>query len=195
MGLAAEKKGKSRRLTTTVHLIPSRTWDSVESYDMSQYSIKIISDTEPTLNADGIPTYALGQKLTVEWTAPVNHGAQDWIGIYKVSSNGSKKITNVASKGRYLYVGRDPGLGEAEEGVENHAGKGDGEVIEEQVVLIEGKELCQGRVVFLGDKLPWFTGTFEFRYHHHGRYNVMAYSSPFEVARKYPLYLSSCHDI
>ncbi|KAF9566444.1 phosphatidylethanolamine N-methyltransferase [Mortierella alpina] len=162
-------------------LIVARTWDDMGVYDMSQYSIKITTDHEPTLNADGIPTYKLGEKLTVSWTAPLNHGAKDWIGIYKMSSNNSKKVTTVASKGRYLYVGRDLGLGEAEEGVENHAGKGDGEVMEEQVVWIDEKELCQGQVVFAGDKLPWFEGTFEFRYHHHGRYNVMATTAPFEV--------------
>ncbi|KAF9207344.1 phosphatidylethanolamine N-methyltransferase [Haplosporangium sp. Z 27] len=163
-------------------LIVARTWDDMGVYDMSQYSIKIISDTPPKLNADGIPTYALGQKLTVEWTAPLNHGSKDWIGIYKVSSNNTKKVTTVASKGRYLYTGPDLGLGEAEEGVEDHAGKGDGEVYEEEVVWVDEKEICRGRVVFVGDKLPWFQGTFEFRYHHHGRYNVMAYTEPFEIA-------------
>ncbi|KAG0204692.1 phosphatidylethanolamine N-methyltransferase [Mortierella sp. GBA30] len=162
-------------------LIVARTWDDMGVYDMSQYSVKIVSDHEPILNSDGIPTYKLGEKLTVSWTAPLNHGAKDWIGVYKVSSNNSKNVTTVASKGRYLYVGRDLGLGEAEEGVENHAGKGDGEVMEEEVIWIDEQELCQGRVVFAGDKLPWFQGRFEFRYHHHGRYNVMAYTSPFEI--------------
>ncbi|KAF9899776.1 phosphatidylethanolamine N-methyltransferase, partial [Lobosporangium transversale] len=163
-------------------LIVARTWDDIGVYDKSQYSVKIINDVAPAVNAEGIPTYSLGQKLTVEWTAPLNHGTKDWIGIYKVSSNNSKEVTSVASKGRYLYVNRDLGLGEAEEGVNDHAGKGDGEIIEEEVVWIEEKELCRGRVVFLGDKLPWFQGTFEFRYHHHGRYNVMAYTTPFAIA-------------
>lgn len=155
-------------------------------YDATQYSIKIVNDA-PSINAKGIPVYKLGDQFTVSWTAPLNHGTKDWIGIYKVPSNSSKKVTNVASKNRYLFVGRDLGLGEAEEGVENHAGKGDGEVIEEVVVMINGKELNQGRVVFLGDKLPWFQGTFEFRYHHHGRYNVMAHTEAFEIASKHTL--------
>ncbi|KAF9115384.1 phosphatidylethanolamine N-methyltransferase [Mortierella sp. AM989] len=163
-------------------LIVARTWDDMGAYDMSQYSVKITSDTPSKVNADGIPTYTLGQNLTVEWTAPLNHGAKDWIGIYKISRNNSKKVTTVSSKGRYLFTGRDLGLGEAEEGVEDHAGKGDGEVHEEEVVWVEEKELCRGRVVFVGDKLPWLQGTFEFRYHHHGRYNVMAYTAPFEIA-------------
>ncbi|KAF9428745.1 phosphatidylethanolamine N-methyltransferase [Podila epigama] len=163
-------------------LIVARTWDDMGDYDMSQYSIKITNKGPVTTNSQGTPVYKLGEKLTVSWTAPLNHGAKDWIGIYKVSSNNSKKVTSVASKNRYLFVGRDLGLGEAEPGVENHAGKGDGEVIEEQVVMVDGKELSMGQVVFLGDKLPWFEGTFEFRYHHHGRYNVMAYTEPFAIA-------------
>ncbi|KAH7048621.1 phospholipid methyltransferase-domain-containing protein [Linnemannia elongata] len=162
-------------------LLVARTWDDMGVYDMSQYSIKIV-DSLAGQDENGLPTYELGQKLTVEWTAPLNHGAKDWIGIYKTSSNNSTKVTTVASKNRYLYVGKDLGLGEALEGVENHAGMGDGEVIEEEVVWIDNKELCKGRVVFLGDKLPWFQGTFEFRYHHHGRYNVMAHTAPFKIA-------------
>ncbi|KAK3806145.1 MAG: phospholipid methyltransferase-domain-containing protein [Linnemannia elongata] len=168
-------------------LIVARTWDDMGVYDMSQYSIKIV-DSLASQDENGVPTYELGQKLTVEWTAPLNHGAKDWIGIYKTSSNNSTKVTTVASKNRYLYVGKDLGLGEALEGVENHAGMGDGEVIEEEVVWIDNKELCKGRVVFVGDKLPWFQGTFEFRYHHHGRYNVMAYTTPFKIA------LSNCQE-
>ncbi|KAF9436003.1 phosphatidylethanolamine N-methyltransferase [Entomortierella beljakovae] len=163
-------------------LVIARTWDDMGIYDKSQYSITVTSDAPPKVNANGTTTYPLGQKLIVEWTAPLNHGAKDWIGIYKTSSNTSKDVTNIASKGRYLFTGRDLGLGEAEEGVEDHAGKGDGEVIEEEVVWIEEKEVCKGRVIFVGDKLPWFQGTFEFRYHHHGRYNVMACTEPFEIA-------------
>ena len=163
-----------------------RVWDDMGVYDKTQYSVEIVTDGKaPELNEKGIPTFKLGEKLTVKWIAPLNHGANDWIGIYKVSSNNSYKFTNAASKGRYLFVGKDLGLGEAEEGVENHAGKGDGEVKEEEVVWIDNEELCQGEVTFLGDKLPWFVGTFEFRYHHHGRYNVMAYSPPFEITCKF----------
>ncbi|KAG0366159.1 phospholipid methyltransferase-domain-containing protein [Gamsiella multidivaricata] len=173
-------------------LFVGRTWDDMGVYDMSQYSIKIINDNNsnsssdgfqalPKLNSAGAPVYELGEKLIVQWTAPLNHGSKDWIGIYKVSSNTSHKVTNVASKGRYLFVGCDIRLGKTEEGVDDHAGNGDGEVMEEEVVWMDGQELCRGQVTFLGDKLPWFEGTFEFRYHHHDRYNVMAYTTPFEI--------------
>ncbi|KFH73160.1 hypothetical protein MVEG_00381 [Podila verticillata NRRL 6337] len=164
-------------------LFVARTWDEMGVFDMSQYSLKVIASSEATqkLNASGLPVYELGEPLTVVWTAPLNHGSKDWIGIYKVGTNSSKKVTNIASKGRYLFTGPDERLGEAEEGVDDHAGKGDGEVFEEEVVWINEKELCRSRVVFLGDKLPWFEGIFEFRYHHHNRYNVMACSEPFEM--------------
>ncbi|KAK3845361.1 MAG: phospholipid methyltransferase-domain-containing protein [Linnemannia gamsii] len=177
------KGSKAFLESSSEKLIVARTWDDMGVYDMSQYSIKIVAaSAAAVIGEDGIPTYELGQKLTVEWTAPLNHGAKDWIGIYKTSSSNSTKVTTVASKNRYLYVGKDLGLGEALEGVENHAGMGDGEVIEEEVVWVADKELCKGQVVFLGDKLPWFQGTFEFRYHHHGRYNVMAHTAPFKIA-------------
>ncbi|KAG0357444.1 phosphatidylethanolamine N-methyltransferase [Podila minutissima] len=164
-------------------LFVARTWDDMGVFDMSQYSLKVTASGKASqkLNADAIPVYDLGEPLTVTWTAPLNHGSKDWIGIYKVGTNSSEKVTNIASKGRYLFTGPDERLGEAEEGVDDHAGRGDGEVFEEEVVWINEKELCQGRVVFLGDKLPWFEGVFEFRYHHHNRYNVMACSEPFEI--------------
>ncbi|KAF9926911.1 phosphatidylethanolamine N-methyltransferase [Modicella reniformis] len=163
-------------------LFVARTWDEMDAYDQSQYSLKIINDKTPKLNADGIPTYELGEKLTVQWTAPLNHGLKDWIGIYKVSSNNSYKTTNTTVDGRYLFILRDNGLGEDfDEGINKHSGKGDGEVTEEQVVWVNDQEICRGQVTFLGDKLPWFPGKFEFRYHHHNRYNVMAYTVPFEI--------------
>lgn len=155
-------------------------------YDMSQYSVKLKTDKQPTLNASGVPTFQLGEKLTISWTAPLNHGTKDWIGIYKVSSNQTHKVTNVASHGRYLFVIRDKGLeGGQDPGLDgDHAGLGDGDVSEEEVVWVDEQEICRGQVVFSGDKLPWFQGTFEIRYHHHDRYNVMAHTSPFEITCK-----------
>ncbi|KAG0262475.1 phosphatidylethanolamine N-methyltransferase [Actinomortierella ambigua] len=173
--------------TSRDKLLVARTYDEMDLgvYDLTQYSLTISSvkdEGEAQRNANGLLRFNLGQPLNVTWTAPLNHGAKDWIGIYKVSSSSSKKVTNVASKGRYLFTGTAGLVGEADDGFDDHAGKGDGEVHDEQVVWINHKELCQGSVVFLGDKLPWFEGTFEFRYHHHDRYNCMAVSEPFEMS-------------
>lgn len=168
--------------TSKDKLFVARTWDEMDVYDLSEYSVKITGDKAPNINASGIPTFEIGEKLTVQWTAPLNHGAKDWIGIYKVSSNSTHKVTEIASKGRYLFTMPDNRHeAGADESIDDHAGKGDGEVIEEEVVRIDEKEICRGQVTFLGNKLPWFPGTFEFRYHHHNRYNVMAYTTPFEI--------------
>ncbi|KAF9974907.1 phosphatidylethanolamine N-methyltransferase [Actinomortierella ambigua] len=172
--------------TSRDKLLVARTYDEMDLsvYDLTQYSLTVSAANEGEVqrNADGLPSFKIGQALKVTWTAPLNHGIKDWIGIYKVSPNAPKKVTNIASKGRYLYTGTAGLVGEADDGFDDHAGKGDGEVHEEQVIWINNKEVCQGSVVFLGDKLPWFAGTFEFRYHHHGRYNCMAISEPFEMS-------------
>ncbi|KAF9932021.1 phosphatidylethanolamine N-methyltransferase [Linnemannia zychae] len=164
-------------------LFVARTWDDMGVYDMSQYSVKLDTGKQPNFNAAGIPTFQIGEKLTISWTAPLNHGSKDWIGIYKVGSNQAYRATNVASHGRYLFVMRDKELEGAEDpGLDGeHAGLGDGDVSEEEVVWVNEQEICRGQVVFYGDKLPWFQGTFEFRYHHHDRYNVMAHTTPFEI--------------
>jgi phosphatidylethanolamine N-methyltransferase len=38
-----------------------------------------------------------------------------------------------------------------------------------------------GTVVFKGDSLPWTVGHYEMRYHHDGKYNVLALEGPIEV--------------
>jgi phosphatidylethanolamine N-methyltransferase len=38
-----------------------------------------------------------------------------------------------------------------------------------------------GTVVFKGDSLPWTVGHYEMRYHHDGKYNVLALEGPIEI--------------
>jgi len=38
-----------------------------------------------------------------------------------------------------------------------------------------------GTVVFKGDSLPWTVGQYEMRYHHDGKYNVLALDGPIEI--------------
>lgn len=47
-----------------------------------------------------------------------------------------------------------------------------------------------GKVVFRGDTLPWKEGTYEFRYHHDGKYNVMCVGGPLEVLGMFFLYFT-----
>lgn len=44
-----------------------------------------------------------------------------------------------------------------------------------------GTDAEAGNVVFKGDKLPWQVGTYEVRYHHDGKYNVMSLDGPVEI--------------
>ena len=108
-------------------------------------------------------TFELGSPICVKWTAPKNHSRLDWIGIYKVSSNSSKVVTTVSSKGRYVYVTPE-------------------EEDSEPVFNYKSDQMETGEVCFKGDRLPWEVGTYEFRYHHDNNHGVMAVSQPFEIA-------------
>ena len=47
--------------------------------------------------------------------------------------------------------------------------------------VIPGLRLVNGKITFDKMMLPWKTGVYEFRYHHDGKYNVVATSIPFEI--------------
>jgi len=44
----------------------------------------------------------------------------------------------------------------------------------------DGKK--RGVVTFKGNTLPWLVGQYEVRYHHDGKYNVMALDGPLEIS-------------
>lgn len=98
--------------------------------------------------------FTLGERIKVNWVAPKDHGPKDWIGIYKVTENPSKQLTSVSARGKWHYISSTD---ETEKKVS---------------------------IVFKGDKLPWKQGTYELRYHHDGKYKVMATSIPFEITGK-----------
>jgi len=119
-----------------------------------------------------------GSPIKIKWTAPLNHSKRDWIGLYRVGDNASREVTKVGSQGRWSatkpgafdYHKADKGILVADQRV-SAAERKDGE---------KSDFLC-GEIEFSGDKLWWTQGVFEFRYHHDGKYNVMAISHPFEV--------------
>ncbi|KXJ85523.1 phosphatidylethanolamine N-methyltransferase [Microdochium bolleyi] len=116
-----------------------------------------------------------GAPIKVKWTAPANHGKKDWIGLYMVTDNRSREISEFSSLGR--WVPTNPGQYES--------------ITADRGVLVSDQpcsspdhpdvNLVQGEMVFSGDKLWWTQGVFEFRYHHDGNHNVMAISQPFEI--------------
>lgn len=121
--------------------------------------------------------FEYGAPIKVKWTAPVNHGKKDWVGLYMVSDNNSREVTRLSSQGRWIATNRheydllNSEIGIITSDVESTWTAADG----------EEKACFTGEMLFSGDKLWWTQGVFEFRYHHHGKHNVMAISLPFEV--------------
>ncbi|KAI8373027.1 phospholipid methyltransferase-domain-containing protein [Radiomyces spectabilis] len=140
--------------TSRSRLIPIVAND-IETYDLSRYSI--------SLSCNNKTAFTLGQPIQIEWTAPEYHGARDWIGIYKVTANTSKKVTNISSHGYWHWTNAVE-----REGMET--------LFPPEVEIAE-----KGTLVFKGNQLPWEVGTYEFRYHHDAKHNVMAQSAPFEI--------------
>ena len=134
--------------------------NDLHAYDLSKYSLKF--DDE---DSDNI-TFIFGQAISLNWTAAPNHGPKDWIGVYKVTANKSKHVTTISSKG--LWTWTTPHLSDS---------------FEESSPCPTPRP-TEGRVVFRGDKLPWDIGSYEFRYHHDGKHNVMARSRPFDIVGK-----------
>ncbi|EXJ94232.1 phosphatidylethanolamine N-methyltransferase [Capronia coronata CBS 617.96] len=121
--------------------------------------------------------FEYGAPIKVKWTAPLNHGKKDWVGLYMVSDNSSREVTRVSSSGR--WVATNP---QEYDNVDSEVGIVSSDV-KTTITLEDGtqKECYTGEMVFAGDKLWWTQGSFEFRYHHNGKHNVMAISLPFEV--------------
>ncbi|RMZ77706.1 hypothetical protein DV738_g4247, partial [Chaetothyriales sp. CBS 135597] len=119
-----------------------------------------------------------GAPIVVRWTAPPNHSKLDWVGLYRVSDNPVKEATHFSSAGRWIAT--NPGeFGTAV----SEVGLVSSDVKSTRVNEATGQpeEVLTGEMQFMGDKLFWTQGTFEFRYHHNGKHTVMATSIPFEV--------------
>ncbi|KAG1463317.1 hypothetical protein G6F55_002468 [Rhizopus delemar] len=134
-------------------VIPFTTTD-LDMYDLSQYSLKIV----------GKDSYEVGESIKVEWNAPENHGPQDWVGVYRVGANKSKHITNISSRGFWHWTNAAPS-------------STNGEIAFPPETPLK----TNGVIKFNGSQLPWKVGTYELRYHHDNKHNVMAISAPFKI--------------
>lgn len=168
----------------------SRISPDLAGYDPKHYSISV--EGTPLVGADERATgkesakarvskavktkvFEYGAPIRVKWTAPANHAKKDWIGLYMVTDNTSREVTEVPSLGR--WVPTRPG--------EYDITTDQGILSYDQPIAASSASpevgLVQGEMVFEGDKLWWTQGVFEFRYHHAGSHNVMSISEPFEV--------------
>ncbi|EPQ55966.1 hypothetical protein GLOTRDRAFT_76181 [Gloeophyllum trabeum ATCC 11539] len=143
-------------------LVITRIANDLSSYDTKKYTLSIVP-TDPS----GALRFHVGEPIRVRWQAPYNHSRRDWIGIYRVGANRSNLVTKTSSLGMWVPV---------------HDDEWDGDVpLHLDKPVIPGEEPEKGEVQFKGSTLPWQNGRYEIRYHHDGKYNVMAMSDPFEV--------------
>lgn len=117
--------------------------------------------------------FEYGAPIRVKWRAPVNHSKKDWVGLYMVTDNRSRDVTETPSLGRWVPTCLGKYDTTTDEGIVS---------FDKQVKSTDADvDLVEGEMVFEGDKLWWIQGVYEFRYHHDGGHHVMALSEPFEV--------------
>ena len=175
--------------TTSIFKQPTRISISklapdLAGFDPKDYSIQLSGasrglrrQTDQRLDSKAL-AFNYGAPIKVQWTAPLNHSKNDWIGLYMVADNSSREITRAGSNGRWIATNRDQyGSIIADRGIITSDERKSGSSRKDG----EDKDFMMGIMEFCGDKLWWTTGTFEFRYHHNGKYNVMAISLPFEI--------------
>ncbi|KKA26476.1 hypothetical protein TD95_003739 [Thielaviopsis punctulata] len=157
------------RLTVT------RLSPDLAGYDPKLYSLEVTAGKASGKSGKTI-CLDYGAPIHVKWTAPANHKARDWVGLYEVTSNKTRNMTEVSSQGRWTPI---------------QSGFYDTTISDSSIITPShpvaklspsSPDLVTGEVVFSGDKLFWKQGVFEFRYHHDGNHTVMAISQPFEIA-------------
>ncbi|KAF9646144.1 hypothetical protein BDM02DRAFT_3181049 [Thelephora ganbajun] len=140
-------------------LVITRVTNDLAGFDSDQYQMTVVPS-----GLKGCNRFHVGEVIRVKWKAPSNHSKKDWIGIYRVGANKGKSVTEVSSMGMWVPVHRDEWDGETP--------------LEIGISTMNSKS---GEVAFRDGRLPWKTGTYEIRYHHDGKYNVMATTGPIEV--------------
>ncbi|CAO1637267.1 unnamed protein product [Jaminaea pallidilutea] len=175
------EEGKRAWLRGTDRLLLVRVSDGSQTrtIDRSRYSIRVQADS--TANGSSRGRFHLGEPVSVQWSAAEGHSKKDWIGIYRVDRFGEKGsedreenrlVTRISSHGAWIGVDED---GDLHHGSESKTSASNGSAAS------GSSAATRGQVVFNGKRLPWATGTYEARYHHDGKQDVLARSEPFEI--------------
>lgn len=166
--MIAKLNGVIQSSTTFLHRVPMRRLDpNISDIHRKDYNLEILQ-TESTCDPSIIP---YGTPIKIRWTAPVKHSPGDWVGLYSMHHDSSRIVTKVSSQGRWIPTN----LGHYESATDN-AG-----CLKFDIPSKTNSDNVQGEMEFSSDKLWWETGTYEFRYHHNRRHNVLAISAPFEI--------------
>ncbi|ORY81378.1 phospholipid methyltransferase-domain-containing protein [Protomyces lactucae-debilis] len=158
-----ESKVRVHRYSNSITI--TKIADNLNNLDLSQFKLELVPSAAAVAHPEASSltnVYQLGEPIRVRWQAPLNHARRDWIGVYRVTDNLSKDVTRVASQGHWSAI-------ESKSFGDHQAD-----------ILEEGDEA--GMVEFRADTVPWTEGTYEIRYHHDGKHNVLAISQPFEIA-------------
>jgi len=149
------QQSRERLVITSVHF----SCIYLTAYDCTQYGLSVNSD-----RSDGVAKFHVGEAIKLQWRAPLHHSRKDWIGIYRVGANHSQLVTKTSSLGMWVPV---------------HDDVWDGHLPLETYKTVANSG--SGYVEFRGEALPWKVGKYEVRYHHDGKYNVMAIDGPIEI--------------
>lgn len=170
-------------------LVISRVSTDLASYDQSRYclslrpSVSSYNVSTPHASTSKAPAirYHLGEPISLDWTAPLNHSRRDWVGIYRLDGNVGKSqlVTKVSSQGKWVGIYDDEWRGDE---YQEDATQFD----EKQKQAGQGG-IEKGKITFGGKKLPWRTGLYELRYHHDGKHSVMASAGPIEIFVEKPV--------
>ena len=144
--------------------------NDLSAYATDKYKIDVV----PRFPGSAL-RFHLGAQIEVKWRVPRHHSRKDWIGLYRVGANQSPLVTRTSSLGMWVPVHSEEWDGDVPIDKDSQAStpadrEGSGAHDEE----------C-GTVVFKGDSLPWTVGNYEVRYHHDGKYNVLALERPIEI--------------
>jgi phosphatidylethanolamine N-methyltransferase len=141
--------------------------NDLSAYATDKYSIRIV----PRIPGSAL-RFHLGAQIEVKWRVPRHHSRRDWIGLYRVGANRSSLVTRTSSLGMWVPVHDEEWDGDVPIGEESQtSAPADAGASDEE---------C-GMAVFKGDSLPWTVGHYEMRYHHDGKYNVLALEGPIEI--------------
>ncbi|PVF99622.1 hypothetical protein CPB86DRAFT_783511 [Serendipita vermifera] len=133
----------------------------LSDYDSTKYNIYVI----PT-NPDGQLRFHWGEPINIVWRSPMRHSRRDWVGIYRYGANKSQTMTKTSSLGLWVPV---------------HDEEWDGDVPRPLTDRNNDEETECGEIVFKNSTLPWQVGEYELRYHHDGKYNVVAMVGPVQI--------------
>ncbi|KAK2066967.1 hypothetical protein P8C59_000742 [Phyllachora maydis] len=190
--------------TYTARLTISRIAPDLAGLDPKDYSVTLEGElleanVERATGKEGLvarvpkdvktKVYEYGTPIKVKWTAPAKHSRKDWVGLYMVTDNRSREVTEVPSLGRWVPTcpgafgaDNDVSILASDRPVARNAQRAAAHEEDDDDDDDDGRgTLVQGEMVFEGDKLWWAQGVFEFRYHHNGSHQVLAVSEPFEV--------------